>query len=161
LPLRDHIDVTWGRPPQALVTAWSRFQSDAGTAWQASWDSATGVPSRIFGRGIAAPGAVQDPAAAARAARAFLARHADLVAPGAAASDFVLVSNQVRNGLRVVGFRQTAGGMVVLGGQVSFRFKNDRLFVIGSEALPHVTVPRDVRLRAAPATARAFARSWL
>jgi cysteine-rich repeat protein len=34
--------------------------------------------------------------------------------------------------------------MRVLGGQVSFRFKNDRLFVIGSEALPRVsaTPPR-------------------
>ena len=36
-------------------------------------------------------------------------------------------------------FVQRANGMIVVGGQVSFRFKHDRLFVIGSEALPNVT----------------------
>lgn len=42
--------------------------------------------------------------------------------------------------MRSIGFFQRAGGKRVVGGQVSFRFKADRLFVIGSEALPNVTV---------------------
>jgi cysteine-rich repeat protein len=54
----------------------------------------------------------------------------------------VLVSN-VAHGkggdLRTVGFAQRHGGMAVMGGAVSFLFKRDRMIVIGSTALPHVT----------------------
>jgi cysteine-rich repeat protein len=165
--LRDQAAIQWRRAPAAAATAWARFERETGTGdWLASWDQATRVPNRIFGRGVAAPGAVRDAAAAERHARAFLARHIDLLAPGAAPSDFTLVSNQARRGLRVVGFRQTKDGMQVLGGQVSFRFKNDRLFVIGSEALPHVTLPRAASARAAltpamSARASGAARSWV
>ena len=158
--LRSHVSIRYAQPPQQRVAAWSRFVADAGAAWQASWDQATGVPSRIFGRGLAAPGSVRDAAVAARHARAFLARHIDLLAPGASATDFVLVSNAVRHGLRVVGFRQTWAGMTVLGGQVSFRYKNDRLVVIGSEALPDVRVAR-AALSAPREAAQGFARSWV
>jgi hypothetical protein len=69
-----------------------------------------------------------------------LADHIALVAPGASASDFELVSNHFDGDMRTIGFIQRAGGRRVVGGQVSFRFKNDRLFVIGSEALPNVKV---------------------
>ena len=161
LRLRDHASVRWNRAPDAAATAWARFQSDTGASdWLVSWDEATRVPSRIFGRGVPAPRALRDPSAAERHARTFLARHIDLLAPGADPADFQLVSNVLRRGMRVVGFRQTHAGMQVLGGQVSFRFKNDRLFVIGSEALPHVTLPPVAR-RAAPAEARASARGWV
>ncbi|HEU5059290.1 MAG TPA: hypothetical protein VFU21_22310 [Kofleriaceae bacterium] len=160
LRVRAHASYRHGEAPQRRAVAWTRFLSAAGPAWQASWDQATGVPSRIFGRGVAAPGAVADDAAAARHARAFLAAHIDLLAPGAAPADFVLVSNAMRRGLRVVGFRQTHAGMTVLGGQVSFRYKNDRMFAIGSEALPDVRVGRTA-LTAAPDAARGFARSWV
>ena len=146
LRLRDQAAIEWRRAPAAAASAWARFERETGSRdWLVSWDQATGVPNRIFGRGVIAPGAVRDAAAAERHARAFLARHIDLLAPGAAPSDFALVSNVARRGLRVVGFRQTVDGMQVLGGQVSFRFKNDRLFVIGSEALPYVTLPRAAR----------------
>jgi cysteine-rich repeat protein len=160
LPVRAQISLRHGVTPQGRTAAWSRFLSDAGPAWLASWDEATGVPSRIFGRGVAAPGAVQDARAAERHARAFLAAHIDLLAPGAAASDFVLVSNTARRGLRVIGFRQMHDGMRVLGGQVSFRYKNDRMFAIGSEALPDVRVSRAALLAPSDA-ARGFARSWV
>lgn len=159
--LRVRPEVRWNRVPQVMVPAWSRFLGDAGARWQASWDRATNVPSRLFGQGLAAPGAVRDPSAAARHARAFLARHIDLLAPGSAPSDFVLVSNQVHHGLRTVGFVQRAGGVPVLGGQVSFRYKNDRLFVIASQALPHVVVPAAAGIRADLGAARAMAASWL
>src|SRR5262245_53673392 len=89
--VRTDVSVRYGQVPQRRALAWSRFLADAGATWQASWDQATGVPSRIFGRGVAAPGAVRDPAAAERHARAFLAAHIDLLAPGSSASDFVLV----------------------------------------------------------------------
>jgi cysteine-rich repeat protein len=160
LRVRAHTSVRYGEAPQRRAIAWTRFLSAAGSAWQASWDEATAVPSRIFGRGMPAPRAVSDPAAAERHARAFLAAHIDLLAPGAAPADFVLVSNVARRGLRVVGFRQTHRGMRVLGGQVSFRYKNDRMFAIGSEALPDVRV-EPAALSAPQEAARGFARSWV
>jgi hypothetical protein len=63
-----------------------------------------------------------------------LADHLALLAPGAAIGDFVLASNHFDGAIRSVGFYQRALGRRVVGGQVSFRFKADRLFVIGSEA---------------------------
>ncbi len=167
LRLRDQAAIRWRRAPAPAATAWARFERETGTGdWLVSWDQATKVPSRIFGRGVPAPGVVRDAAAAERHARAFLARHIDLLAPGAVPSDFALVSNVARRGMRVVGFRQLKDGMQVLGGQVSFRYKNDRLFVIGSEALPHVTLPRAASSHRAPtaamsARAGGTARSWV
>jgi cysteine-rich repeat protein len=165
LRLRDHAAIGWRDAPAAAAAAWARFRAETGDNWIASWDEATQVPSRLLGRGVPAPHAVADGGAAERFARGFLARHIDLLAPGADPADFVLVSNVLHRGMRVVGFRQTAGGMQVLGGQVSFRFKNDRLFVIGSEALPHVTLPRAAaRVGAPPAAAdvaRSGARGWV
>ncbi|HUS62884.1 MAG TPA: DUF4215 domain-containing protein [Kofleriaceae bacterium] len=159
-PVRPAPRTAWGAPPPARALAWSRFVAEAGTAWSASWDVDTRVPSRIMGGGVPAPGAVADAAAAAHHARAFLARHIDLLAPGADPADFVLVANRVRHGLRVVGFRQTHQGLTVQGGQVSFRYKNDRLFVIGSEALPDVAVTLPPFPASADA-ARSFAAAWV
>lgn len=136
-PLRVQRKVAWGQSTPSA--SWNHFTSQRGGTWQAAWDVATGVPSRIFGEGIPAPGAVADPAIAERIARQTLADHLALLAPGASITDFELVSNHLANGMRSVGFFQRASGKRVVGGQVSFRFKADRLFVIGSEALPHVT----------------------
>ncbi|MGE5186813.1 MAG: hypothetical protein ACM31C_32390, partial [Acidobacteriota bacterium] len=121
--------------------SWHRFVAMAGGSWQVAWDAATGVPDRIWGSGIAAPGASADPAIAERYARQVLADHLALLAPGASASDFELVSNTTDGDLRSVGFVQRAGGLRVVGGQLSFRFKRDRLFVIASQALPGVPAP--------------------
>jgi hypothetical protein len=146
-PLRAQRDVRWGASPTA---AWAHL---AGTGtWHASWDRATGVPSRIWGSGIPAPGAMASPQIAERIARAALAEHIALLAPGASIDDFTLVSNTSDGEIRSVGFIQRHGGRIVVGGQVSFRFKRDRLFVIGSEALPDVSVPGQTRARL-PATA--------
>jgi len=136
--------------------AWKRFTTIAGGSWRVAWDPATGVPSRIWGAGIAVPGAMASPAVAERVARQLLADHLDLLAPGSTASDFELVSNHYDGDQRSIGFVQRTGGRRVVGGQVSFRFKHDRLFVIGSEALPNVTVqqPR-ARLQPAQLAARA------
>src|SRR4029079_9273775 len=91
---------------------------------------------------IAAPGANASAATAEKLARQLLADHLHLLAPRSRLEDFKLVSNTNLGGIRAVGFVQLAGGERVIGGQVSFRFKNDRLFVIASEALPDVKVER-------------------
>ena len=89
---------------------------------QVGWDAATAVPSRIWGRGIDVPGSVADGAIALTAARAFLAAHLDLLAPGATADDFELAANDLDGDLRTIGFFQHHAGLAVVGGQVSFRF---------------------------------------
>ncbi len=140
--------------------AWQRFAAAAGGTWRASWDSATSVPNRMWGPGIPAPGANASPAIAEQVARQLLAVHLDLFAPGATVKDFILVSNHSDGDIRSIGFVQLAGGVRVHGGQISFRFKRDRLFVIGSEALPHVKFDRP-RTRLAHATLHARARDTL
>ncbi len=135
--------------PARASVAWQRFRADVGGEWLATWDEATGVPLRIFGEGIAAANASGSPQAAESFARSFLARHRELLAPGSSALDFVLAANEVLTTpggeLRVVSFRQSHGGLDVEGGQLSFRFKRDRLIVLASEALPNVRGRRPPR----------------
>src|SRR5690606_16169914 len=115
------------------------FTALARDGWYATWDRDTGVAARVWGGYVAVPGAMADPALAEAAARRFLAQHADVLAPGAEAGDFVVVANQVDDGIRTVGFAQTWRGVPVVGGQLGFVFAHDRLFAIGSSAWPHVT----------------------
>jgi MYXO-CTERM domain-containing protein len=150
----------WEETPRHLKPAYDAFRAELGLGWRASFDGLRGAPSRLYGPGLAAPGAVSDPALALDAAKGLLARHVDLLAPGASASDFVLVSNDLDADLRTIGFRQTRGGLAVDGGQVSFRFKNDRLFVIGTEAFAYV--PDLSALPELPVeTLEKAARSWV
>lgn len=147
------------RPVGASGRAWARLEAETGRAW-ATWRSSTKIPSRILTSGVEAPGSSESPHAAAAFARAFLDRHLDLLAPGASPADFSLVSNDWSAGIRTVGFQQLHRGIPVVGGQVSFRFKADRLVVIASEALPHVSLP--VRARTVDESrARLEARRWL
>ncbi len=135
-PLRTSIGI---RHQPHTTAGWTAFRARAGGQWNASWDRATGVPSRIWGTGIPTPGVIASAQTAKQTAQRLLADHLALLAPGATAQDFVLASNDLANGVRSVGFVQRAGGVAVVGGQVSFRFKRDRLIAIGSEALPNVT----------------------
>jgi len=141
-PLRAVRRVMWSQPPSA---AWQKFLA-TGT-WQAAWDRATGVPSRIWGSGLAAPGSIASADLAAAFAQRTLATHLALLAPGASLTDFELVSNTYDGDIRSIGFVQKHAGRVVVGGQISFEFKHDRLFVIGSEALPDITLPAQLRTR--------------
>ena len=134
-PLRVMRAVTVGVRPSA---AWRAFTTRAGGAWSVSYDDATGVAAQIWGEGIAVAGASASPAIAEAAARLALAQNLELLAPGAAVTDFELVTNVDDGEIRTLGFVQRAGGHRVIGGQVSFRFKRDRLFVIASQALPRV-----------------------
>ncbi|HUQ06663.1 MAG TPA: DUF4215 domain-containing protein [Kofleriaceae bacterium] len=158
-PLRTHVELVHQVVPARRGAAWKQLVADAPGLTMASWDRATGVPSRIWGRGLDAPGSVADPDVAAAAAWRFLVAHLELIAPGSAVTDFELVANVERRGLRTVGFAQRHGGLPVFGGQVSFRFKNDRLFVVGSEALPDVRVARPTQVRVATILARSAVAS--
>ncbi|HUS63838.1 MAG TPA: hypothetical protein VMZ28_04805, partial [Kofleriaceae bacterium] len=100
--------------------------------WRALVDTDTGVPLRLYGRGLAAPQAIASPRAAERLARAALADHLSLLAPGNALADFRLTANHLARGVRTVAFTHRT----VLGSQVSFRFVRDRLVAIASEAIP-------------------------
>ncbi len=156
-PLREVADVRWAQPASA---AWTAFQNQVGGRWRVATDRATGVPARIWGSGIATPGANASATAAEAYARNVLADHLALLAPGASETDFVLVSNQSDGEIRTIGFVQQSGGRRVVGGQISFRFKHDRLIVIGSEALPDVKVEVSTN-RMARARVESNARSYL
>ncbi len=132
----------WDRAPRVSVVAYNKFLADmaarGGHSFRASFDERSGVPSRIYGAGIEAPGAVADGALAEAFAYDLLSDHVRLFAPGSKTSDFVLVANDLDRGMRTVAYAQLKDGERVRGGQVNFRFKNDMLQMIGSEALPWV-----------------------
>lgn len=141
-PVRQVRGVRWQRRAGGYGPGdtWATFVRATGGQWNSAWDQATGAPLRIWGDGMPAPGAMASPQIAEAIARQLLASHLTLLAPGAAVEDFRLVSNDSDGDQRSVGFVQTHRGLRVVGGQVSFRFKNDRLFVIASEAVPNLSV---------------------
>lgn len=130
--------LTTSQAPRAGEAALRVFEADVGARWMSMWDESTGVPLRLWGRGIAAPNTTSsaDGKAALGFAQQILSRHLALLAPGASADQFVLAANEMHDGQRVVSFLQYVDGMRVVGGQLSFRFRNDRLFVVASEAMP-------------------------
>ena len=137
---RAHRDVRWYRAPRSMERAWAKFQAGTGGGFRARWDAATGVPLRLWGRGLAAPGSIASPAAAEKMARDMLAQHLGAARAGrCGSSDFVLAANNLDGGRRTVALRADASaGCRVVGGQVNFRFRNNRLVMMGSEALPFV-----------------------
>lgn len=153
-------DVAWDHVPEAAAAAWQAFLDRTGATWTALWDADTAAPTRVFGPGIAMPDSVSSAGKAETYARAFLAEHIDLLAPGSRPEDFRVVGNHLAAGIRTVGMRQYHHGMQVIGGQVSFRFKNDRLFVIAAEALPHVDVP-PMAFSASATVAADAASAWM
>lgn len=152
---RAHRDVTWTPPQGALAQL---------PGWRVMWDRDTDVPLRLWGPAIAVPGASADPTVAESAARGFLAAHLATLAPGAAASDFTLLANVVdRAGRRTVSFAQHHGGLPVVGGAVAFTFAHDKLTMIASTALPHISAAR-TRMPGAPLPPHVLAdaaRRWL
>ncbi len=135
-PARIAPSVAYDAPPASRRAAWGRFLLASGGSWRALWDRGTGAPRRIFGSGVPAAGSVASAEAAEAHARAFLAAHLDLCAPGVDPGDFALASDDLDRGMRTVAFVQRSGGAPVVGGQVSFRYRADRLFMIACEAVP-------------------------
>ena len=127
-----------GRAPRLhRDVTWSTFGS-----WKAIIDHDTGVPVRMWGPSIAAPGTIKDAAAADAAARSYLAAHLATLAPGAVLSDFTPLANELdgSGNVRVVSFAQHSQGLAVVGGAISFTFERDHLVMIGSTSLPNVYV---------------------
>ena len=155
---RAHRDLAWRAPANAGL-AHGELAAAIG-ARETLWDLGTGVPLRMWGRGVAVPGSVASAELAASTSRALLERHLPALAPGSRAADFVLVGNDLSGGIRSVGFAQHHHGRPVIGGQLSMRFKADRLVAIGSEALPHIKVALTSTPIAA-ITARNRARAWI
>jgi MYXO-CTERM domain-containing protein len=158
------IRATWGSPPSSRSAAWARFEQAHGGGWQALWNRDTDAPLRVFGRGIPSPGSVASASAAESHARAFLAEHLDLLAPGVSADRFVLVTNDLDAGLRTVAFEQRAAvagaaSVPVVGGRFNVRFKNDRLFVFASEAIAAGATLSPPRVTGA--AAELAARAWI
>ncbi|HEU5056018.1 MAG TPA: MYXO-CTERM sorting domain-containing protein, partial [Kofleriaceae bacterium] len=91
------------------------------------WDLDTGVPLQLVGAALPVP---------PEGARAFVARHIDLLAPGARPGDLALLLD--RSGPeRTIVFGQLAGGLPVIGARVALRFRRDRLIAVTSTARPH------------------------
>jgi cysteine-rich repeat protein len=150
---RLHRDVAWTAPQGALAGL---------PSWQVMWDRDTDVPLRLWGPSIAAPRTTNDANAAEAFARQLLVQHIALLAPGATASDFVLLANQTSpsGDLRTVSFGQRASGLPVVGGAIAFAFSHDRMTMISSTALPKVSVRLpDASLPVA--TIASAAKSWL
>jgi MYXO-CTERM domain-containing protein len=135
-PPRAYRDVAHAAPAAAQAAVARVAAAGLGNV---VWDVDTGVPAQLWGAGIGAPQAMTSPAAAEAAARAFLAEHLALLAPGSSAADFIAVGNELAGDLRVVGLAQHRGSARVLGANIGFLFKNDRLIVVTSTALPDVT----------------------
>ncbi len=158
--------VSAGRAPRMhRSTSWSRDAQMAQLGlpgWTAIWDRDTEVPLRLWGPGISTPGAMFDPQIAEAAAREFLAQHLRVLAPGAVATDFLLVTNQLGGAgdVRSVGFVQTVGGVRVLGGTLGMSFKHDRLIMVGSTALPNVSIDAAATVLD-PRRVKASAVGWL
>ncbi|MCA9696166.1 MAG: hypothetical protein KC431_01490, partial [Myxococcales bacterium] len=146
--------------PGARGQALGRLQTELGGDALTRFDRDTGVLDTLIPNGFAVADASRSPAAAEAFARSFLARHLDLLAPGASASDFVQVSDVVHGGVRSIGFVQTHQGKAVIGGQISFAFKADRLVAVRSLALPTITT-KSAGAAIDAAQAVAAARRWI
>ncbi|WP_258182943.1 DUF4215 domain-containing protein [Enhygromyxa salina] len=154
--------------PAVHKPAFAALEAELGADSIARFDADTGVlDSLIPGASIASaarvPGASGSAPIAERFASEFIARHIDLLAPGASPADLTLVSNELTNGVRTLGFTQHHGGLAVIGGQVSLSFKADRLIAVRSQALPKVGLaPRSgPSAPADPARVGELARDWI
>ena len=123
------VRMTQTRPTAAGAAAWKAFTTAHGS-WQGLWDASTGVPARIWGEGIAAPGANTDPAAAEAAAWRILDAQLGLLAPGTKRAHWQLAADVVHGktgDLRTVSFTQSIDGAPVVGGAISVLFKRDQI----------------------------------
>jgi len=149
------------KPPSEAAPAWRLLRDELGPQCQAAWNLDSGVLAYAWGHSVVVPNSVSSPAVAAAHARALLDRHIDLLAPGARGADFVLIANHLSAGQRAVGFQQRTEGLRVLSGQLSFRYKNDRLFMIASQAVAHAEASPISNDPLAKSIASAKARAWV
>ncbi len=148
--------------PQARQQAWSEFRAEVGPGWQGLFTPATEGAFYLYGPGLPVPGSVREPGVARAYAADFLARHIELLAPGAAAADMVVTHDLLihQGKSRHIGFQQTYRGLDVIEGYVTFLFKSDRMFVITSNVTPGIDATVS-GARVSDATAQLGARRWI
>ena len=156
---RQQPRVRYSVPPTNRAAAWERFIANSGGTWDALWDLDTEQPIRIYGSGIQAPGSVDSPVTAKAVAENFINEHRELLAPGSDAADFRIAANHLINGIRTVSFFQYRNGARVVGGKLNFRFKFDRLVVIGAEAFSNVNAPAPSEI--GKGVAQENAKAWV
>lgn len=125
---------------------------------QVQFERADDRPARVALAGVEVAGANGDAARARRDARARLGALLAVLAPGETIDHFRLVSNRLDQwtGARDVAFVQEIDGLPVLGGQLSFRYANDRLVAIVNDTLAVGLPPGGPRQ---PATKLSFSRA--
>ena len=157
-PIRQQRALSW-QATGTTAKALAAVEAELGPVWSRV-DRDTGVLDTLVPRALLVPGSIAEPGVAASFARDFLARHLEALAPGADPGDFVLVTDLRSGDRRDLGFVQHAGGLPVIGGQLSFRFKADRLTAVRSQALPRVQLaPRSAAVDLAAASTSA--RRWV
>jgi cysteine-rich repeat protein len=130
-------------PRSAVSTTWKAGPAHTPLAnWTVMYDADTDVPLRMYGPAILTSGSVSNPAIAENAARQFLQAHIATLAPGSAMTDFTVFANELlgQNDIRTVIFQQHVGGVAIHEAYVIVKFKADRLGLVGSTAMPNVTV---------------------
>ncbi|TMQ73664.1 MAG: hypothetical protein E6K81_03560 [Candidatus Eisenbacteria bacterium] len=144
------------RPALEAQPSWRGFLARHGT-WQALWNARTGTPHRAFGPPIRIAGRLDDPAAVEAAVRGWIAGEPDL---------FGRPTLERRRTIRVrdlwyLSFRQTRGGLPVLGADWEFRLSpSGTLVAFGVDA--HRLAPAPAEGPSLPAAvARAAARAGL
>lgn len=167
-PTRSSVHGQWidsarlARSPDARASAMARLQAEVGVGAWTRFDADTSVLDTLIPVGVTVPGASHRPEAAAEFATQFLGRHLELLAPGSHVADFELVSDVRTGDVRSVGFVQRHAGTPILGAQLSFRFKADRLIAVRSQAIPHVSATLATRTTDAdPERARSLASAWI
>ncbi len=152
--------VAWGKAGRVRGAAVDQMRRDEGNVWL-DWDPARQHVGGIITTGLSAPGSVGSPARAQDYAVAWLGRYVEMLAPGASIDDFVVVSNDLSNGIRTVGLAQYSGGLPVRGGQMSVRFKADRMVYVASQAMPWVDVNPHTGALVDPTLAFTRAQDWI
>lgn len=155
--------MVWGAAPTIDPRSASRalveLRKDFGPIWIA-WDQARHTAAGILFARVGAPGTSDTPSRAEDFVRALLSVHAGAFASGAADSDFEIVANDLSAGIRTVGMTQHHAGIPVEGGQISFRFIDDKLVYAASQALPDIDVTL-VDAPLDPTSAARLATRWI
>ncbi len=112
-------------------TAWRDFEGRYGP-WRAHWNEATSTPHRAIGRPIPLPGFAGDAGGANRAVRGFIDRNSSVFG---AVDGLELASASKAGSVWYVRYRQTVGGIPVLGSDWEFRVgDNGNLMAFGADA---------------------------
>jgi len=112
------------------------FAEKYGTEWSFSWSPQTGLPHRIFGKGILV-GEPSNEKEAEQICRSFIRKNPEIFSPEC---DFELLHARKVMNTWIVIFREKYNGLPVLTGRADFRIKNGNLIMIGADIHPQLNV---------------------